>query len=132
MNLPKEWSRIVGIVLHVLVAGLMLFAGSGKVFGTAPPEVVQMMQKHGLGGRLQLIGGGEMTSAALMLCPWTSPLGVLLCSGFWGGTICLHMSHGEPFLFQSGLLILIWVGGWLRGSVPLLRFRGKPWPPGTA
>ena len=131
MNPQKKWPRRVGTVLHLLVAGLMLFAGSGKVFGTAPPEVVEMMQKHGLGDKLQLIGCGEMASAALLLCPWTSPLGVLLCSGFWGGAICLHMSHGEPFIFQSGLLILVWIGGFLRGSVPLLRFRGQAWPSGN-
>jgi hypothetical protein len=131
MNPQKKWPRIVGAVLHALVAGLMLFAGSGKVFGTAPPEVVEMMQKHGLGDKLQLIGCGEMTSAALLLCPWTSPIGVLLCSSFWGGAICLHMSHGEPFVFQSILLIMVWTGGFLRGSVPLLRFRGKLMPPGV-
>lgn len=131
MNAQKKWPRIVGTVLHLLVGGLMLFASSGKVFGVAPPEVVEMMQKHGLGDKLQLIGAGEMTSALLMLCPWTSPLGVLLTSGFWGGAICLHMSHGEPFVFQSILLILVWVGGFLRGSVPLLRVRGKPWPQGN-
>ena len=39
---------------------------------------------------------------------------VLLTSGFWGGAICLHLSKGEPFVLQSVLLLLTWVGAYLR------------------
>ena len=48
------------------------------------------------------------------LVPRTASLGVLLASGFWGGAICMHMSKGEPFVVQSILLLLTWLGAYLR------------------
>ena len=120
MNVRNKWLKVTGIVLNVLVAGLMIFAGSGKAFGFAPPEIVEGITKYGLGERLQLIGWGEMTAAVLLLLPWTSPLGTLLTSGFWGGVICIHMSHQESFVFPSVLLAVTWVGSALRGSVSIL------------
>jgi hypothetical protein len=61
-----------------------------------------------------VIGAGEVATAILLLIPRTSSLGVLLASSFWGGAICLHMSRGEPFVLQSALLLLTWVGAFLR------------------
>jgi hypothetical protein len=63
---------------------------------------------------IQVIGAGELVSAILLLVPRTASLGVLLTSGFWGGAICLHLSKGEPFVLQSVLLLLTWVGAYLR------------------
>lgn len=118
--MKPKWLTIAGFVLHVLIGGLMIFAGSGKVLGFAPPEVVEGLVKFGLKDQVFLIGSGELTSAILLLVPRTAPLGVLLTTGFWGGTICLHMSHGESYVFQSFLLLMTWVGGWLRGSIAIL------------
>jgi DoxX-like family len=89
----------------------MILAGSAKVFGLFPPEEVA---KLGLSLPIQMIGAGELASAILLLIPRTSSLGLLLTSGFWGGAICLHVSKGEPFVFQSALLLFTWVGGYLR------------------
>ena len=126
MNPQNKWLKRAGLVLNVLVAGLLIFAGSGKVFGFAPPEVVEKMQAFGLQDRLQLIGCGELISAVLLLIPWTSPLGTLLVSGFWGGVICIHMAHHEDFTFPSILLAVTWAGSFLRGSVPLLAVKCGP------
>jgi len=120
MNPQNKWLKVAGVVLNVLIAALMIFAGSGKVFGFAPAEIVEGMTKYGLGDRLQLIGLGEMTAAILLVIPRTSPFGTLLTSGFWGGVICIHMSHQENFVGPSVLLALTWLGAFLRGSVPLL------------
>jgi len=120
MNPQNKWLKVAGVVLNLLIAALMIFAGSGKVFGFAPAEVVEGMTKYGLGDRLQLIGLGEMTAAILLVIPRTSPFGTLLTSGFWGGVICIHMSHQENFVGPSVLLALTWLGAFLRGSVPLL------------
>ena len=119
----RQASKVAGLVLHVLIGGLMIFAGSGKLFGFAPPQIVESMRNYGLGDKLPLIGGGELLAALLLLIPVTSSLGVLLTSAFWGGVICIHMAHGEPYLFPSVLLALTWVGGTLREPATLVSFR---------
>jgi DoxX-like family len=106
-----NWKTIAGWVLHGLVGGAMLLAGSAKVLGLFPPEQVE---KLGLSVPIQVIGAGELVSAILLLVPRTASLGVLLTSGFWGGAICLHMSKGEPFVLQSVFLLLNWMGAFLR------------------
>src|ERR1700730_3871888 len=111
MKTNQNWKTIAGWVLHGLVAGIMLLAGSAKVLGLFPPEQVE---KLGLSVPIQVIGAGELVSAILLLVPRTASLGVLLTSAFWGGAICLHMSKGEPFVLQSVLLLFTWVGGYLR------------------
>jgi hypothetical protein len=111
MKASRNWKTVAGWVLHGLVAGIMLLAGSAKILGLFPPEQVE---KLGLSVPIQVIGAGELVSAILLLVPRTASLGVLLTSGFWGGAICLHMSKGEPFVLQSALLLLTWVGAYLR------------------
>jgi hypothetical protein len=111
MNTKRNWQKIGGWVLHGLIAGMMILAGSAKVFGLFPPEEVA---KLGLSVPIQVIGAGELASAILLLIPRTSSLGLLLTSAFWGGAICLHMSKGEPFAMQSVFLLVTWVGGYLR------------------
>jgi DoxX-like family len=111
MNTNRNWQKIGGWVLHGLVAGIMILAGSAKVVGLFPPEEVA---KLGLDVPIQVIGAGELASAILLLFPRTSSLGLLLTSRFWGGAICLHMSKAEPFVIQPVFLVITWVGGYLR------------------
>jgi hypothetical protein len=124
MKTTRNWKKIGGWVLHGLVAGTMILAGSAKVFGLFPPEEVA---KLGLSLPIQVIGAGEVASAILLLIPRTSSLGLLLTSGFWGGAICLHMSKGELFVLQSALLLFTWVGGYLRvpGAFGSFTFRSE-------
>ena len=111
MKATRNWKMVGGWVLHGLIAGMMILAGSAKVFGLFPPEEVA---KLGLSLPIQVIGTGELGSANLLLIPRTSSLGLLLTSGFWGGAICLHISKAEPFVIQSVFLLITWVGGYLR------------------
>ena len=122
MKASRNWKAVAGLVLHGLVAGIMLLAGSAKVLGLFPPEQVE---KLGLGVPIQVIGAGELVSAILLLVPRTASLGVLLTSGFWGGAICLHMSKGEPFVLQSVFLLLTWVGAYLRVPGTFASFAGS-------
>ena len=128
MNPQNRWLKVTGLVLNALIAALILFAGSGKVFGFAPPEVVEKMSEYGLSDKLLLIGIGEITTALLLIIPKTSPLGTLLASGFWGGVICIHMAHHEDFVTPSVFLAVTWLGAFLRGSVPLLKVKGATPP----
>jgi MFS family permease len=111
MKTTRNWQMVGGWVLHGLIAGMMILAGSAKVLGFFPPEEVA---KLGLSLPIQVIGAGELGCAILLLMPRTSSLGLLLTSGFWGGAICLHMSKAQPFVIQSVFLLITWVGGYLR------------------
>jgi hypothetical protein len=112
---------IAGLVLHLLIGGLMVFTGSQKVLGSVPPEA---LVRYGLGPQARLIGAGATLAALLLLIPRTSSLGVLLTSSFWGGAICIHMAHGEPYFFQAVMLVLTWAGAYLRNPVTLGSFSG--------
>jgi len=114
MSSSRNWFRIGGLVLHVLIAALMIVASSGKLLGSPPPQVVEQLRKAGLEEQLRLIGTGELITGILLILPWTASLGVLLASGFWGGTICTHMSMHDSYVLQSVLLALTWVGAYLR------------------
>jgi hypothetical protein len=121
MQERKNWGKIAGLVLHILIGGLLIFTGSEKVLGLVPPEA---LAKYGLGEQVRLIGAGALLSAILLLIPRTSWLGVLLTSSFWGGAICTHMAHGEPYLLQAVLLVLSWVGAYLRKPATLSSLSG--------
>lgn len=124
---PHRGLRITGLVLHLLIGGLMVASGSAKVFGLLPEEAKQEMAGSGIGENLLLIGSGELASALLLIIPRTLSLGVLLVSGFWGGAICLHLSQGESYVFQSAFLSVTWIGAWLRCPALLASFHpGRP------
>jgi hypothetical protein len=123
MNEHKNRGKIAGLVLHLLIGGLLIVTGSQKILGSVPPEA---LVKYGLGGQAQLIGAGALLTALLLLIPHTSSLGILLASAFWGGAICIHMAHGEPYLFQAVVLVLSWAGAYLRNPATLSSFLGSP------
>ena len=123
MTERTKWGKIAGLVLHLLVGGLLIVTGSQKVLGLVPPEA---LGKYGLGEEVRLIGAGALLTALLLLIPSTSALGVWLTSAFWGGAICLHMAHGEPYLLQAVLLVLSWAGAYLRNPATFGRFAGLP------
>ena len=123
MNERRRWRRIAGLVLHVLIGGLLIFTGSQKILGSVPPEA---LVRYGLGEQARLIGAGALLTALLLLIPRTSSLGILLVSAFWGGAICIHMAHGEPYLFQAVALVLSWAGAYLRNPRALSSFSSPP------
>ena len=38
MKANRNWNTIAGRVLHALIGGIMILAGSAKVFGLFPPD----------------------------------------------------------------------------------------------
>jgi hypothetical protein len=123
MKERKNWGKIAGLVLHVLIGGVLILTGSQKVLGSVPPEA---LVKYGLATQARLIGAGAILSALLLLIPRTSSLGILLTSSFWGGAICIHMANSEPYLVQAVLLVLSWAGAYLRNPATLGSFAGLP------
>jgi hypothetical protein len=122
---PWKYGRIGGMVLHVLLGGLMIFAGVLKLAGMMPPEAAQKIPA-GIAEHLKLIGAGEFVTAILLIVPATSSLGVLLASGFWGGVICIHMAQGDDFILPSVFLLLTWIGAYLRDPSVLYSFAKHP------
>ena len=122
---PGKYARIGGLILHVLLGGLMIFAGAMKLAGMMPPEATQKIPA-GIADHMKLIGAGELLTAILLIVPITSSLGVLLASGFWGGVICIHMAQGDDFIAPSVFLLLTWLGAYLRSPNLLYSFTKRP------
>ncbi len=115
-----------GTGLHILIGALMVFSGIMKLVMTPdmiPEDVCQGVRDH-----IKIIGIGEIISALLLLPAELLPIGMLLCSSFWGGAIMAHMSKSEPYVAQSVLLILTWLGGALRRPDLLPFGAEKPLP----
>ena len=123
MREGKNWGKIAGLVVHILIGGMLIFTGSQKLLGSVPPEA---LVRYGLGEQARLIGAGALLSALLLLTPRTSSFGLLLTSSFWGGAICIHMAHSEPYLFQAAMLVLSWAGAYLRNPATLNSFSVPP------
>lgn len=117
---------IAGFVIHLLLGALLIMGGAFKLSGQLPPEAVEQNKQRGLSEELTMIAVGEIVIAILLVLPWTSSLGTLLVSAFFGGTICFHMQYNEPYIFQSVLLILTWVGAALRYPNLFDSFLSKP------
>ena len=125
MEARGKYFRVAGLVLHVLLGALVIFAGVTKLSGMIPADATQKLQP-GIAEHLKLIGAGELIAAILLIVPVTSSLGVLLMSGFWGGVICLHMAQGEDFILPSVFLLLTWIGAYLRNPNVLYSLTRSP------
>jgi hypothetical protein len=114
----RKIARIVGVVLHVLIGGLLLFAGGTKLMGSTP--AVEALSKLGIEDKVLLIGAGEVITALLLIVPWTSKLGTLATSGFWGGVISTHMLQHDSYTPYAVFLAVTWLAAFLRYPEMLL------------
>ena len=107
-----------------LLAALFVMSVAGKITAGSDSEMAKNFIKYGLEGKLFLIAAGELISVILFITPRTSPLGVLLLSGHMGGAIATHMEHGESYVIQSIILILVWVTAAVRNPEMFSRLKG--------
>ncbi len=112
--------KITGWIIAGLITALLLFSAMGKFM---MPEMAENFTKWGLGDWRTIIAVGEIVSAILFLLPKTNIFGAFLLSSHMGGAILVHMAHGEPFIVQSVILILIWVTAFVRNPELLAKFR---------
>ena len=110
--------RITGNVVMIL-GGVMLIGSSSAKFAHVPAVVTQLGAMGFTGNRLMFIAVLEIVSAVLFLIPFTRSSGLLLVSSFLGGAIATHLQHGESIVQPSFVLLLIWLGTWLRHPVIL-------------
>lgn len=119
-NKMNKTLKIMGWIISGLIGGLLLFSAFGKLSGMEEVEV--MFHQMGLADWQIIIGIGEAVSAILFLIPRTQSLGTLLLSAYFGGAILAHMSGGQSFALQAGILMLIWLASFLRNPKTLSSF----------
>jgi hypothetical protein len=115
--------KIAGWILVGLLGALFVMGACMKLIGGEQTNAV--FGKYGLEGKQILIGAGELIAAILYIIPVTSSLGVLLLSAHMGGAIATHMEHGEPYVAQAIILLLVWFGHWLHHPEMFASFRRK-------
>jgi hypothetical protein len=94
--------------------GILLLGSAAAKFAHIPKVVTQMAAMGFSGNKLLFIALLELVSAALFLLPLTRSIGLLLVSSYLGGAIATHVQHDQPILVPSILLLVIWLGVWLR------------------
>ena len=112
---PK-WMVWFGWILGVVPAAMLIMSGVMKLL--KPPFVVEpFTTQFGFDESVIIpLGIVELACTALYLLPRTAVLGAILLTGYFGGAICTHMRVGEPFVFQVGLGVLVWLGLYLRDT----------------
>ena len=105
----SKTKKIVAWIIAGLLTALYLYSASGKLF--LHPEQMEQMK---LGDWRIIIALGEIGSALLFLFPKTNRYGTLLLSSYMGGAIIIHMTGGMSIMMPSVVLILVWVGFYLR------------------
>jgi len=124
-NTMSKKRKIASWIFVGLMSALFIMSAAMKLTSGSDSEMAKNFAKWGLEGKLILIGVGELISAILFLIPKTSSLGVLLLTAHLGGAIATHMEHGEPFLPQSIMLLLLWVANYLRNPEMFASFFKK-------
>jgi hypothetical protein len=116
--------RISGNVLIGLVSVALIGAAATKFAQVAP--VVTQLNGFGFNGPwVTLLGVIELTSVVALIVPRTRALGLLLVTGFFGGAIATHIQHQQLPTSPALLLVLCWVGVWLRHPIAFWSLAGR-------
>lgn len=115
--------RIASWTLRIGLAGLLGFAGFGKLMGNA--DMVAMFDQIGLGqGFRGLTGGLEVAAAALLVLPATAAAGAVIAACVLIGAIVAHATVlGGSFVHAVVLLAAALAVVWLERET--LRPRGR-------
>jgi hypothetical protein len=105
----------VGRVISGLVGAAFVASGAMKFVGG--PQLEEGFAHLGLPMSMRLpLGVLELTCAVIYLIPQTAVLGAVLLAGYVGGAMCTHWRVGDPFVVQTLLGLLAWLGIYLRES----------------
>ncbi|WP_338876992.1 DoxX family protein [Spirosoma sp. SC4-14] len=103
--------KILTIVMTALAAGLVILSGVMKFMQSA--EVVETLNKVGVGSYIIGLGTMEIVFALLFLYPKTMKIGFVLLSCYFAGALATELSHGTP-LNAFMPIILVWIAAFLR------------------
>jgi len=110
---PSKKLLWIGRVLSAIPALMLLVSGTMKL--VKPPQLAEGFAHLGWPEHLATpLGILEITCTIIYLIPQTATLGAILLTGYMGGAIATHVRIGEPFIAQSLLGIVIWLGLFLR------------------
>ena len=98
----------------MFLGGLTLLGSAGVKLAHIPKIVSQMGAMGFDESKLMFVALLEVTSALLFLIPFTRSVGLLLVSSFLGGAIATHLQHAQSIAGPSVVVILVWIGTWLR------------------
>lgn len=105
--------RITGTVLMGL-ASIMLIGSAVAKLAHVPKVVTELGAMGFSGNKLIFIAILEILSAVFLLIPVTRSFGLLMVSAFMGGAIATHVGHDQPFIQPAMVLVIFWLGTWLR------------------
>lgn len=120
----KRMRSYVGFGLHALVASVIIFSSFIKFLELAGYGDRQ----DGFQGYVLLLAAAELANALLLLIPRTMSLGILVTSAGWGAVIAGTLLQANPQIAPmhpmapTGLLVMTWIGGYLRDSRMLYSF----------
>ena len=98
--------------LTCLFSASLILSAIMKLVGSS--EVMEGFAKMGLADWRIIIALGELSATALFFLPQTKNFVTMVLSGYLGGPIMAHMSHGEDFSAPAIFLVLIWFTAGLR------------------
>jgi len=94
-------------VLILVVSAVMKFV--------KPAALTEGFAHLGYDTRLALgLGIVELSCTLLYVIPWTSVLGAVLLTGYFGGAIATHLRVGDQIFGPLVLGVLVWLGLFLR------------------
>ena len=112
-------ARIAGWTLSVILLALLAFDAGIKLVG-AKAAVEGTLQLGYPASAVFVIGVLALVCWILYAIPRTAPLGALLWTGYFGGTVATHIRAGNPLFTHilSGVYVatLLWVALWLRDA----------------
>ncbi|MCK8615996.1 DoxX family protein [Gordonia sp. C13] len=113
----RNWRRIVGIVISVLVGAFLAFDVIGKL--TRPQAVIDGTEKLGFDSDQAIVMGVVLLVCLVVYAiPRTAVLGALGITAYLGGAVTANMRIEEPLfstvLFAVYLGVLMWIGLVLR------------------
>jgi len=109
----------------ITLSGIMLLGSATAKLAHVPGMVNQLTAAGFSPDKVVFIALLEVSSALFFLLPVTRSAGLLLVSSFLGGAIATHLQHSQSIVPPSIVLLLIWLGAWLRHPEVLWSFRQK-------
>ncbi|WP_223834167.1 DoxX family protein [Spirosoma profusum] len=109
--------RIITIVVTALAAGMVVLSGIMKL--TQSAQVMEGLNKVGVGPYVILLGCMEIGFTLLYLYPKTMKLGFILLSCYFAGALATELSHGTPFNAITPIA-LVWISAFLRDRTTFL------------